>query len=654
MQPLSETAAMRLCFLAAVALSLFTICQADPFYMPTIDDSAIIMRYLRNFQSGCFYCYNVADGPVYGISDFWYGIATGSLAWLGLAPQAALMIVSLLTCVLFFNAIFRIFYFVSGRIWLALGLGTMFYLSSRFIPMNLFNGLETPLHLWLVATTFLLLLQNRPRLFYLFAAASVISKLDCGFLIALMLLLNLLRARARHALRLSIRDGALCFVLPMILWAGFATWLFGSPVPQSFLSKMLLRSHAPRTSWFPFLEPLLDGTGAVPSMALALACGVLSVIVAWGRRQVATPSLVFAAASVGTLGLYFVYNPGEKMSWYYALPECLILMTVFLLPVDAARLPSRGFSAAGLAVSAMLACGVAALRFPMSQGLMPQVRKWNEVYERERMASGLLANQIRPRDHPVLWTGHGYPAYLFDGYVVDYSGLNTRAIWKAVKAVRTPTDATRAFLLSIGMDPDGVKTPDQLAYLATFELMQMFKPNVFMQHGLFQEPLQKTLGLRLAGSFYVIDLLGVPAFRVMVADPDHAELNHAIPLRDVLTAGGPAAKNDQEADGASFTLTLPARTGRLQFGIYRKSTAFDVTIEQAVSHEIIGTCAVPANPDARLPEAVAPCVVALSGDDRPLAIQITDSGAPMQMFEPVATQYLGTPAPSRLARNERP
>ena len=48
----SDNRSRSLAILLSVALlaALWLCCRMDPYYIPTIDDSAIVMRYLTNFQ----------------------------------------------------------------------------------------------------------------------------------------------------------------------------------------------------------------------------------------------------------------------------------------------------------------------------------------------------------------------------------------------------------------------------------------------------------------------------------------------------------------------------------------------------------------------------------------------------------------------------
>ena len=66
----------------------------------------------------------------------------------------------------------------------------------------------------------------------------------------------------------------------------------------------------------------------------------------------------------------------------------------------------------------------------------------------------------------------------------------------------------------------------------------MYDANVFMLHGFFPEKVQKALSLRLVGSFYTIDMVNAPAFRVFVKDAANAHVVRLAPKSGVLAEGG--------------------------------------------------------------------------------------------------------------------
>lgn len=639
----SDNRSRSLAILLSVALlaALWLCCRMDPYYIPTIDDSAIVMRYLTNFQKGYFFTYNIGDGPVFGISGFWLGVSAGLLSWLGLAPQAALMTVALLASTLFFFAVLRILLHASGREDVALALGACVFASAAYMQKAMFLGLETPLHLWLVAEMLLAFFQGRGRLFYVLGAVCIVSKLDASFLVAFLVAMKMVEAWKARALQVEWKDAVVFFVGPLLIWVLVATLIFGNPVPQSFLSKFFLRQKAPRTSWFPFLEPMIDSHRGFASMLLivcAMALAVVAGIKGWLRDK---PSITFAMLFAGTMALYYVYNPGEKMPWYYPLPEFLALMCVACLPISAVKSVPGALPVVKhvfVAASVALLVGVLVQRLPLSRNAVPEARAWQMVFEKERMETGLLANAVAPKERPVLWTGHGYPAYLFRGYVADYAGLNFRKIWVAVDQAKQPDASSVAFLRDMGLDDAAIRDPKLIEYKAGLLLMKIHQPNVYMQHGLFPEQVQRARRMRLAGSFYTIDLVGAPAFRVFVENQGAGSVTQRIPDSDIKLVDAVDSKAGTLAlEARQLTVRLPERTSTLLFGVERTGSPRVVVMQGGAGK--LGTCEVPAieNP-LHMPEVHA-CALHLD-PSRPaesIAIGIA-TGERLKVFEPAVTR----------------
>ncbi|TKC91777.1 hypothetical protein FAZ69_04875 [Trinickia terrae] len=612
----------------SVFLSLYLLSLVNPFTIPTIDDSAIVMRYLRNFQAGHFFSYNVGDGPVYGVSGFIYGLAAGILCWIGLDPQPSIMIISLFGAIGMFYCLLRIAYHASQSVVLSIIGVLVVYFSSSYLPGTLYLGLEVSVNLWLVFACFLYFFEKKSVPFYICGVLAIVSKLDTLSLVAGLLFLQLLRAFLEGQVKSQIRLLFFFFIVPLLAWIAFSTAVFGSPLPESFLSKFYFRQKAPRTSWFPFFEPMVASREQRISVALMGVAMLATPVIAFLRRKLFLPSLVMAAAAIGTLFLYFVYNPGEKMPWYYPLPELLMLLAAGLSIFDAFSIPRNLLRFAFSAVSICLAAGILMYRLPMNHDAPINSRYWQIVYESERRESGVLANAVAPKDHPVLWTGHGYPAYMFNGYVADYSGLNTKSIWVASRAVKADLPEARQFFEQLGI----AGAPPQ--YKAEMYLIKMYDANVFMLHGLFPASVQKALKLRLAGSLYTIDLVGAPAFRVFVKDPEQARVVHSVPIKDVQGIGRDSKSGDLYV--AAKTVSVPAspRAGRFLFGIKITPQDQDIIVESD-GGALVGRCHVAKIADPRFPDGVRPCDIALGDGPGVQHLIVRDeSGEPITLYEP--------------------
>jgi hypothetical protein len=269
-------------------------------------------------------------------------------------------------------------------------------------------------------------------------------------------------------------------------------------------------------------------------------------------------------------------------------------------------------------------------RYPMNTASIKQGKIYKSTYEQERLEVANFANEVAPKDNPVLWTGHGYPAYLFNGYVVDYSGLNFSKIWSALKEVKNPTSETKIFLESVGADLNCAECATAML------LIRDYHPNVFMAHGVFNQKLQKTLNLRLAGSFYLIDLANAPAYRVFVVDAEHPELNTLIPLDQVKVLDGLRNRDDLSITGKLLELTIPKDIDVLQFGILQTKLPFVINVFDS-NNKAISSCSIPALKNDPEVIGVFGCKLPIP---RQLQIVQIRGERNFRLFEPLVTRYL--------------
>lgn len=576
-------------FLVSILFAL-----ADPLSMPFLDDSAIIMRYLVNFQKGYFFTYNIADGPVFGISSFWYGLATGFLSFLGLAPEVSLITVSFIASVFLFNTLLHLFYTITQSLPKTAFLFIFLCTGAYFNLPMLFAGLEVPLHLFFITSALLAFFKNNRKGLYIFAAICIISKLDSAFLMGGLILLDFIRNYKNKGFIETFKEGFLYCGLPLLIWVFFATYMFGSPLPASFLSKMFFRAKAPDDFFIPFLLPFVSGKAGGVSSALGGIVLLIAFATGWHKKNIFLPSVVLALAFFGTIGLYAIYNPGERMPWYYTLPELLFLMAVGLTLFDTWKIDSKKLRWSATALTLCLVLGVSAYRFPLIKYNLTDISKeWTHVYEKERRDLSILANKatLNEEGPHILWNGHGYPAYLFDGYVVDYAGLNFNKIWDAIHEAQNPSPESKAFLKEINLET----APEEAK--AIFLLIDIFKPTVFVQHNLFPKAFQRNQKIRTVGSFYAFDLLNAHAMRVIIKDSKNPELSEVVAQKDLTIEGDASQKGRLYVKTSSVRFPVPAQTTRLSFGVQQTKGAFQISLKDQVNLKVLGVCDVPALPD---------------------------------------------------------
>lgn len=386
----------------------------------TFDDGGIVLRYMDNFAAGAFYKYNLADPPVFGISGFIHGIVAGALAYSrAIAPDTSLLISNLIGVFLTSWSILLILRrFTSSAIVLV---SCWFYvlLASYYFIITAIQYLETPLHLGIVLLLLWCLFADRRRTFWALCALSVISKLDAVPLVALLILLRGLSLRGRTEWAAEIRAALLFGAAPLGSWVVFTTWVFGSPMPQSAYAKLNYHDGGPSrlefvTRWW-IREPV--------RISIYWGLGLLAAIISMFMKRFrdARDVLALLGGCAGTLGLFMYFNPGERMPWYYAMPQVLLVLggvVGFLLVI---RILPRT-----VRIAACIA-GVVTLT-PATTGRLLHDARWFidfvNVAEPDRIAMGKYVHSVADSDDRLL-AGHGHIARYARIYVYDASGLNS-------------------------------------------------------------------------------------------------------------------------------------------------------------------------------------------------------------------------------------
>lgn len=529
-------------FAGAFALAHFVLYPASVIY----DDGGIVLKYMDNFAAGHFYCYNIEDGPVYGISGFLHGIFAGALAYFHiLSPDHALLASNLAGLFLLALALLRVMRVLLPQPHLIFSCWILSLLMSRYLLITAKQGLETPLHLAVVVAGFLFMLRGYPRRFWLTCALMVISKLD-ALPIACVLGVAFVLPQHKCWLPLSLRNplwrnAALWAGLPALVWLIFSTAVFGSVMPQTAKAKLLFAQHE-KDSWFPFLLPLFQGKFAVFTSGL-LALFAIHTLTRLFQRK---PLLIlrecsFGLAALAFLALFYFYNPREQMPWYYTLPD-LFLVTQALLTLHLAlsRFPARLTTFASVALLA----GYALALWPdMSARIRAHGRHF-DVIENERIAVGHWIYENSKSGDGVL-CGYGHIARECHRYVIDYSGLNSRSV------------------IDLRLDTPG--------------LTRHFKPEWVVMQELMSAELAAQEGYRLAASFFNIatpwatsEARGgviMRAWRVYQRDP--AAINHCDTYLDPArfqTDGRVETNGAPLVTGKDIRLRLDRAEGELDLG----------------------------------------------------------------------------------------
>lgn len=412
--------------LAEVALGISAVLYIvfiDPIIY--VDDVGFILRYLDNFRDGCFYCYNVEDGPVFGISSFIYGLLAGIISMLHLmGPETTINFLTYVGVFAFVVLLFRIMRQMIASPGLVVLLVILAITGNKSVVSIFNSGMESPVHLSIMLAGMLFYLKRNFRLMWLFLALATISKLDVVPLVLVVGVLWLIE-NAKELMPLSWnnrlwRDLVMYGVVPVVIWIVFALLVFGSPLPQSAYAKVYFHNHA-KGSWFPFLDHFINSAYRAPMFWTMMVIFLMQVgsVVAERRRP---SEIAFGLAFVATMLLYYFYNPGERMQWYYTLPETLMLIqlavSVHWLFLRLRKLPRT-------LVLGLLLGGTFMLSWTRQIVEVQDLRNYEYVVEIERKHIGEYLGAT-VADHDTLMAGHGLNARQVKGYVIDQTGLNSK------------------------------------------------------------------------------------------------------------------------------------------------------------------------------------------------------------------------------------
>ncbi len=400
------------------------------FMLPPIifDDTGFVLRYLENFYDGYLFRYNVQDSPVYGISGFIHGLYSGLLCFFHIAKPHQALLISNYTGFIFTGwYIYLILKKLVNRqampflIWVICITCTPRYL----LVAN--AGLETTLHLTFVFGAIYYLVTQKARPFFLFTALMIISKLDAvpvaftGIFYYLVFRLNIYNDK-RELLK-DTRLIVLYFIIPLAIGMGCITLLFGSPLPQSAFAKLYYHSH-PNNHWFPFLEYFLGDYQRIALLGSGLAFWLMNVAeVIWKKDWALSVNGLFGSMFLAILALYYFYNPGERMLWYYSMPELFVTIQVVYSVYHYSNTYIGGkYANATVLLFLFFFSNIA---WKDAYDNLKYLETATIVAEGERTKIGRDIAAMG-NSGQVLMAGHGLISHPFKGYVIDMTGLNSR------------------------------------------------------------------------------------------------------------------------------------------------------------------------------------------------------------------------------------
>ena len=377
------------------------------------DDALFFFRYADNLAAGEGYRFNLGEPPVCGASaPLWpLLIALGKLC--GLSTSNATLVLSVLCTIaatLLLGRVLERIFGVAG----VLALTPLLAVNFRYSTWAT-SGMESPMTFALVAAA-IWFASGRGSWVTLgvVAGACLVHKLDLSPL-GLALLGGAFLWRRRDAGR-----GALLALALAGGWYAFATWTFGSPVPNSFLTKLGSHYGNVPNSWFA-RSAFWDGAGL-------LRVGLAFVGVWALRRRSFLVGLILAQVLMPTLA-YTLRPPSERFAWYVAAisPALACLSAAGLAaPLCALQRFRFGFSLPGALLTVALSIGVGLLLAWREYPLVDAWHRYLETYQLPLKQAGLWVDQNTPENARVA-TGWGNAGYYSRRYVYDWTFLNRRA-----------------------------------------------------------------------------------------------------------------------------------------------------------------------------------------------------------------------------------
>lgn len=402
------------------------------------DDAGYVLRYIFNFQQGYFYKFNPHDPPVFGLSGFVYGCICFLISAFGFSPTTTVKIANLSGSIGYAFMLMQIVRILIQDKRLQWVVFITMALGIETIVLMFASGLELPVHITIILCTIYFFLKNRHKLFLLFAALSVISKLDALPLIAVLMVLYSWQEFVVNRSLKRWRDIVIFAGIPLLVWLIFTWLLFGSPLPQSAFAKYYYHPNPDKHS-FPFLYYFLEHPIRRINIIAFEIFGILHLLeILYYRRLQFIRQFLFGWLFIAGMTMYYFYNPNERMIWYYSLSEFMLtIQVIYSLVYWTTKKPLNKTILLPLPVIIVLS-----MHMMMN---MNNVLRYHNFYtervERERFKIGeYMFNHTTAND--TLMTSHGLVGWKSKGYVIDLTGLNSKLV---TRYKRNPDSLIRDF-----------------------------------------------------------------------------------------------------------------------------------------------------------------------------------------------------------------
>ncbi|MDZ4723547.1 MAG: hypothetical protein SGI97_06555 [candidate division Zixibacteria bacterium] len=389
-------------FLAVITRSVFfTITQF------TADDAYITFRYAENLAAGQGFVYNVGE-RVLGTTTPLFTFLLSFFSLVGLPTPSSALVLSLI-----FSGLTAAFLYRFAQ---SLGFTRLAFLPPlvySFWPRSLVaetSGMETALFTLLVTAAFYYQHKRLDMYAIGMATLATVTRPEGMGLLLLILFVNVWQHRERIRKYLRIAGGIL------IPWIIFATFYFGSPIPNSIRGKLALYSQfgqMPLWDTVVYLMGWHSIFGWVIFVFALIGARWLWHKQGYGRLEVVWLFGMIAFYSLSSSKVFFWYiTPIYPVYILFISASCVQL-------ADAMKLRERAFSYARIAGGAVLIAGLIWISLPTVR----YYAAYQETLERVHKQIGLyLFTQGKAGDR-VAAEDIGYMGYYSQLSILDRDGL---------------------------------------------------------------------------------------------------------------------------------------------------------------------------------------------------------------------------------------
>lgn len=439
--------------LACVALG---VAHALYYWPEVIDDAYITFRYARNFVSGAGLSFNPGGPPVEGFSNLaWFWISALALR---LGAHDLLQFMKVVGLVLHAGTIVAVWALAGGLERSARPttlVAPLLFATNPFVAYHAVAGLETPLHVALIATAALsiLELERHPRLAFplllLSLALTPWSRPESfGYAGALLVAGGVLHRDRRGPRRLLLRAAAVA-AISIALLAVWRWTTFGALLPNTALAK----SAGPSGR-----ETLMTGALYVARFFSALPVPADLAVYLLALAALAAAFRATDLVLLAPVACAVVFSVAVRGDWMHSF-RFLVPATPFLSALIARKAslalggPRWRSLSAGRRIATVAVAGLLAVMV-FQQSLLYTVhgeggfgRSWKSRFWPaqigERVAGGFPARLTgitrwsieHVSSRQVIATGDiGFPAWASDARIVDLAGLTDRELGRIIPA----------------------------------------------------------------------------------------------------------------------------------------------------------------------------------------------------------------------------